>query len=215
MICLLFLGFLEYGILRGQSGHFVMLETKIRQEMQELYHFETPKDFEHPIWSIFQGAKKVFFWQNQVLPMAPGDGPRWSWVALSKKLQIHDIQLQKWCQISCFGSVLKWTDRQTLQSASCHGQAVISCHGLGVISCQIGRNSGLTTDGQTDRQSTSAGVELHLRSYKIKCEKNMTYFFLKLDHYWCCCPLKMSNTCKNAKNQKKKDFSVSPRFLVF
>ena len=73
-----------------------MLQAKIGQEMQELCHFETPKDFEHPIWSVFQGAKKGGFRQNQVLPMAPGDGPRWSWVVLSKKLQIHDIQLQKW-----------------------------------------------------------------------------------------------------------------------
>ena len=81
-----------------------MLQAKIGQEMQELCHFKTPKDFEHPIWSVFQGAKKGGFRQNQVLPMAPGDGPRWSWVVLSKKLKIHDIQLQKWWQISCFGS---------------------------------------------------------------------------------------------------------------
>ena len=54
---------------------------------------------------FFRGLKRVFFWQNQVLPMAPGDGPRWSWVVLSKKLQIHDIQLQKCGQIPCFGSI--------------------------------------------------------------------------------------------------------------
>ena len=39
--------------------------------------------------------------------MAPGDGPRWSWVVLSKKLQIHDIQLQKRYQIACFDSDTK------------------------------------------------------------------------------------------------------------
>ena len=38
-----------------------MLQAKIGQEMQKLYHFETPKDFEHPIWSIFQGATKGGF----------------------------------------------------------------------------------------------------------------------------------------------------------
>ena len=65
-------------------------------------------DSEPPIWSLFQGAKKGGFWQNQVLPMAPGDGPRWSWVVLSKKLQIHDIQLQKRHQIPCFGSKGKY-----------------------------------------------------------------------------------------------------------
>ena len=63
-------------------------------------------DSEPPIWSLFQGAKKGGFWQNQVLPMAPGDGPRWSWVVLSKKSQIHDIQFQKCGQIPCFGSTL-------------------------------------------------------------------------------------------------------------
>ena len=43
----------------------------------------------------FSGGQKGFFLQNQVLPMAPEDGPRWSWVVLSNKLEIHDIQLQK------------------------------------------------------------------------------------------------------------------------
>ena len=63
---------------RGQTNHIMTLQVKIRQEMQELFHFETLKDFEPSISSIFQGAKKGAFNQNQVLPMASGDGPRWS-----------------------------------------------------------------------------------------------------------------------------------------
>ena len=46
--------------------------------MQELSHFETLKVFEPSISSIFQGAKKGAFNQNQVLPMASGVGPGWS-----------------------------------------------------------------------------------------------------------------------------------------
>ena len=59
-------------------GHFEILQVKIGQEKQELSHFETLKDFEPSISSIFQGAKKGAFNQNQVLLMASGDGPRWS-----------------------------------------------------------------------------------------------------------------------------------------
>ena len=33
----------------GLYGHCEMLHAEIRQEMQKLYHFEPPKDFEHPI----------------------------------------------------------------------------------------------------------------------------------------------------------------------
>ena len=36
-------------------------------------HFESPKDFEPSICSIFQGAEKGAFRQNQVLPMASGE----------------------------------------------------------------------------------------------------------------------------------------------
>ena len=64
---------------RGRlCGHFEILQVKIGQEMEELLHFESPKDFEPSICSIFQGAEKGAFRQNQVLPMASGDGPRWS-----------------------------------------------------------------------------------------------------------------------------------------
>ena len=60
--------------------------------MQELSHFETLKDFEPSISSIFQGAKKGAFDQNQVLPMASGDGPRWYQGISMKKFRIHDFQ---------------------------------------------------------------------------------------------------------------------------
>ena len=63
---------------RGQTNHIMTLQVKIRQEMQELFHFEILKDFDSSISSIFQGARKGAFNQNQVLPMASGDGPRWS-----------------------------------------------------------------------------------------------------------------------------------------
>ena len=59
-------------------GHFEILQGKIGQEIQDLSHFETLKDFEPSICSIFQGAKKGAFNQNQVLLIAPGDGPLWS-----------------------------------------------------------------------------------------------------------------------------------------
>ena len=58
-------------------GHFEILRVKIGQEIEELLHFESPKDFEPSICSIFQGAEKGAFTRNQVLPMASGDGPRW------------------------------------------------------------------------------------------------------------------------------------------
>ena len=46
--------------------------------MQDLLsHFETLKDFEPSICSIFQGAKKGAFNPNQGLPIASGDGPSW------------------------------------------------------------------------------------------------------------------------------------------
>ena len=60
--------------------------------MQELSHFETLKDFEPSISSIFQGAKKGAFNQNQVLPMASGDGPRRYQGISMKKFRIHDFQ---------------------------------------------------------------------------------------------------------------------------
>ena len=56
-------------------GHFEILQVKIGQEMEELEHFESPKDFEPSICSIFQMAKKGAFWQNHVLPIASGDDP--------------------------------------------------------------------------------------------------------------------------------------------
>ena len=66
------------------------MQVKTGQEMQEFSHFETLK-----------GA----FNQNQVLPKASGDGPRWSKGVSSKK---SDIQLQKLHQLSCLGSSVKF-----------------------------------------------------------------------------------------------------------
>ena len=57
--------------------HFEILQVKIRQEIEELLYFESPKDFEPSICSIFQGAEKGALRQNQVFLMALGDGPRW------------------------------------------------------------------------------------------------------------------------------------------
>ena len=63
---------------------------------------------EPTICSFFQGAKKRPFWQNQVLPMALGYGPRWCWqiscfashvsylVISSRKLRVLAVSKEYW-----------------------------------------------------------------------------------------------------------------------
>ena len=56
-------------------------------------------------WWDFQGAKRGPPWSIQGLSMIIMDGPWWSLMVPSKKIEIHDIQLQKCPQLSCFGSL--------------------------------------------------------------------------------------------------------------
>ena len=70
-------------------GHFEMLQAKIGQKM-----FEIPKDFEHSICSIFQGAKRGGFLTKSG---APNGLWGWSYMVLRgfKKVQIQNIQFYK------------------------------------------------------------------------------------------------------------------------
>ena len=63
--------------------------------------------FQSHNWWNFQGAERGLLWSIQVLSMIIMDGPWWSLMVPSKKIEIHDIQLQKCPQLSCFGSNIK------------------------------------------------------------------------------------------------------------